>query len=188
MPRFSAVAPIVLVITVLGASISFAKQPVTLPGGTPIKIRSVESVSSAKAHKGDLLEIRSVDPIVIDGWIVVPENARGQAEVTDAEPAGKHGHPGKLVLKYDWIYSADGGRIALSEIGTTQSGQNKKGTSSTATIAGTVLLGPVGLFTHNFVKGRDVVLEPNTMLTCVVDHTIHVIAVKRSAQTENYDR
>jgi len=188
MIRFSAVAPIALLITALGASASFARQPVTLPGGTPIKVRSIESVSSAKAHKGDLLEIRSVDAVVLDGWIVVPENARGQAEVLDAEPAGKHGHPGKLVLKYDWIYSADGGRIALSEISATQSGQNKKGTSSTATIAGTVLLGPVGLFTHNFVKGRDVMLEPSTMLTCVVDHTVHVQAAKRSAQTENYDR
>lgn len=188
MPRFSAVAPITLVIAALGTSASFARQPVTLPGGTPIKIRSVDSVSSAKAHKGDLLEIRAADSVIVNGWIVVPENARGQAEVTDAEPAGKHGHPGKLVLKYDWIYSADGGRVALSDISTTQAGQNKKGTSTTATIAGTVLLGPVGLFTHNFVKGRDVVLEPNTMLTCLVDHTVHVIAVKRSAQTENYDR
>jgi hypothetical protein len=188
MRQFFVAAPIALVLTALGASASFARQPVTLPGGTPIKVRSVESVSSARAHKGDLLEIRSVDPIVIDGWIVVPENARGQAEVTDAEPAGKHGHPGKLVLKYDWIYSADGGKIALSEISTTQSGQNKKGTASTATIASTVLLGPVGLFTHNFVKGHDVALEPNTMLTCIVDHTVHVIAVKRSTQAEKYDR
>jgi hypothetical protein len=188
MIRFSAVAPIALLVTALGASTNFAHRPVTLPGGTPIKIRSIESVSSAKARKGEFLEIRSVDPVVIDGWIVVPENARGQAEVIAAEPAGKHGQPGKLVLKYDWIYSADGGRIALSEISTTQSGQNKKGTASTATIAGTVLLGPVGLFTHNFVKGRDVVLEPSTMLTCIVDHTVHVQAVKRSAQTENYDR
>lgn len=188
MPRFSKVASLGLLAAALSASPSFARQLVTLPGGTPIKIRSVEAVSSETAHKGELLEIRAVDPIVLDGWIVVSENARGQAEVIDAEPAGKHGHPGKLVLKYDWIYSSDGGRIALSEINTTQAGENKKGTSSTATIAGTVLLGPVGLFAHNFVKGRDVVLNSTTMLTCIVDHTVHVQAAKRSSQTENYDR
>jgi len=187
MPRFSAIAPAALLIVALGTSTSFAQQLVTVPGGTSIKVRATESISSATAHKGDVLEIRSIDPVILNGWVVVPENSQGQAEVVDAEPAGKHGHPGKLLLKYDWIYSADGGRIQLSDVSTTQSGQNAKGSSSTATIAGTVLLGPVGLFAHNFVKGHDVVLDGDKTLTCVVDHTVHVQAVKRSAQTESYD-
>jgi hypothetical protein len=177
-----------MLVMALDTSISLAKQTITLPGGTPIKVHTSESLSSATARKGDLLEIRALDPVVLNGWIVVPENARGQAEVTEAEPAGKHGHPGKLVIKYDWIYSADGGKIQLSEINTTQSGQNAKGASSTATIAGTVLLGPVGLFAHNFVKGHDVMLDASKTLTCIVDHTVHVEAVKSSTQTENYDR
>jgi hypothetical protein len=188
MFRLAVAVPTALMILALGTSTSFAEQLVTLPGGTAIKVHVVEAVSSATAHKGDTVDIRSVDSVAFEGWVVVPENAHGQAEIIEAEPAGKHGHPGKLLLKFDWMYSADGGKVQLSDINTAHSGQSAKGTSSTATIAGTVLLGPVGLFAHNFVKGHDIVLDASNTLTCLVDHTVHVQAVHRSAQTGNYDR
>lgn len=188
MPRFAVGAVMLSILSLLSPQAASAEQVVTVPGGTVIKIKATEEVSSGTNHAGDLFEIRASEPVVVDGWIVIPENARGQAEVVEAEPAGSHGHPGKLIIKYDWIFSSDGGKVKLTDVSSSKTGEGSHGTSSTATIVSTVLLGPVGLFAHNFVKGHNIVLNPSQALSCVVDGTVHIHAKEKTNQTNSYDK
>jgi hypothetical protein len=60
----------------------------------------------------------------------------------------------------DWVYAVDGGKIKLSETNHASESGDSKGASSTATIATYLLLGPLGLFAHNFVHGLDVTVTP----------------------------
>lgn len=175
-----------LVLTAVSPAL--AAHVVTLPGGTALKVKAADAVSSATAQVGETFEIRAVQPVLVDGWVVIPEGSRGQAEVVAVHPAEKHGIGGKLEVKYDWVYSADGGKIQLSDAPGAQTGISAKGASSTATIASTVILGPVGLFAHNFVKGRDVVLDQSRPLQTFTDHTVHVSAQNQSTQTGGYDK
>ena len=41
---------------------------------------------------------------------------------------------------------------------------------------GTIVLGPVGLFGHNFVKGKDVRVAPSHLFSAYLDHTQTVAA------------
>lgn len=54
-------------------------------------------------------------------------------------------------MKFDYVYAVDGEKLQLDSVKKSKSGQNNKGAASTATIASTILLGPVGLFAHNWV-------------------------------------
>ncbi|MHB8141344.1 MAG: hypothetical protein ACYDHD_08890 [Vulcanimicrobiaceae bacterium] len=49
---------------------------------------------------------------------------------------------------------------------------------STATIVGYATLGLGGLFFHNWVKGRNVVIDPSKTFTTFVDRTVHVMATQ----------
>ena len=116
---------------------------ITIPGGTPVPIRMVDTISSGTANPGDTFEFKADSNVVSDGYIVIARGAEGRGEVVSAERAAGNGHAGKLKLKFDYIYAVDGEKVGLSDVANTNAGQKTKGASSTATIAGYVLLGPL---------------------------------------------
>ncbi|MDQ2866232.1 MAG: hypothetical protein M3R51_08395 [Candidatus Eremiobacteraeota bacterium] len=160
-----------------------AGQRVAVNGGTPIEIRMVDTISSGTAHPGDAFEFRANTDIVSNGWIVVPKGAAGHGTVVEAESAGGNGHSGHLKLTFDYVYAADGEKIKLTDVGKTSEASGEHGKSSTAAIIGYMALGPVGLFAHNWVKGKEFVLDPEKPFTVFVDNTVHVVASQRSGAT-----
>ncbi len=190
MSRFSiSIAALALIGMLPLTTQAAAAGPVlVVPGGTQLRVKPLDHISSADAHVGDTFEIETVDAVSVNGWVVIAQGAHGMAEVANVEPAGKHGAPGKLAVKYDWIYSADGGRIRLGAIHANQSGEDAKGSASTTTIVSTVLFGPIGLFAHNFVKGRNITLDGSQTLEAVVESSVHVHARERSDQNGTFDR
>ena len=151
-----------------------AAAPVAVPAGTPIKIAVVEQIASNTAHAGDKFQFKALDDVTLDGWIVVAKNALGEGEVVGAEGAGGNGHPGKMQLQFNWIYGADGLKLKLSDVPSSANGDAAKGAASTAAIASYLVLGPLGLFAHNFVHGRDVVVAPDRKIDVYVAQNVHV--------------
>lgn len=145
----------------------------TLPGGTTVSVTVGQTISSSTAKAGQAFQITATAPVTAGGTVVIKKGAAGQGKIIAASPAGKSGKQGTLSLKFLWIYAADGSKVALSATKSV-SGKNKTGSSNAANIAGTLLLGPVGLFAHNFVKGHDIVVKPGRSLTAYVDHTVTV--------------
>jgi hypothetical protein len=47
------------------------------------------------------------------------------------------------------------------------------------------LLGPLGLFTHNFVKGRDVVVDGTHPLQTYVSESVYVTATTRAKNADS---
>jgi len=151
---------------------------VVLTGGTPITFQVVDNVSSGTAKVGDSFGVRVMKDVIVNGYIVVQAGADGMGEVTSVDPAGSHGHPGSLGIRIDWVHDAGGDKVKLTEQQKSEEGQGAQGASSTATVLSYILLGPIGLFTHNFVKGHDMVLTPDSTakspLTAYVDTSVYV--------------
>ncbi|MDQ2817153.1 MAG: hypothetical protein M3T49_02935 [Candidatus Eremiobacteraeota bacterium] len=164
-----------------------AATRVTVPGGTVVTVNVVNPVSSSSAKVGDVFQIKAAKDVVVDGWVVIPKDSPGQGEVAVVEQAGSHGKSGKLGLQLDWIYSADGGKIKLSNVNHSAQGEGKSGASSTATIASYLVLGPLGLFAHNFVRGKDVTVDSSQALPIYVDNTVHVHAKQRASSDNGFE-
>jgi hypothetical protein len=162
---------------------------VTVPGGTIVDVSLQEPISSASAQVGDQVEVRVVNEVDIAGWLVIPAGSPGHATVTTVDHAGSNGHGGQLGLSIDWVFSEDGGRVALSPTNHASENGQEKGAASTATILSYVLLGPLGLFAHNFVRGRDVTIDTNKVFAVFVDHDILVAtAAKATSPSAGFDR
>jgi len=151
---------------------------ITVPGGTPITVTLVDKVSSGSAKIGDTFGIRVATDVVVDGYVVIAKDAGGQGEVLAVDKAGSHGHPGSLGVQIDWAYAVSGEKVRLSSQRKTDEGENKTGVSSTMTILSWALLGPVGLFAHNWVKGHEMELDSTHPLQAFVDNTVHVVSSK----------
>jgi hypothetical protein len=162
---------------------------VTVPGGTIVDVSLVEPLSSATAQVGDQVAVRVTKEVDVNGWLVIPAGSPGHATVTVADHAGSNGHGGQLALSIDWVFSEDGGRIQLSPTNHASENGQRKGAASTATILSYVLLGPIGLFAHNFVRGRDAVIDTNRVFSVFVDHDVQVgTAAKATNPQDRFDR
>lgn len=146
--------------------------------GTPIDVFVDNSMSSGAAKVGQTLSFHAAhDVYTVDGaHIAIAKGAPGFGEVQSVDSAGGNGHGGKIALQFDWIAATDGTKVPLTNAQNSTEGGDAKGASSTATIASYVLLGPIGLFAHNFVRGKDAVISPTTPLVAYVDRAIRPAA------------
>gem|GEM_PF-849647 len=170
----------------LAATTTNVASGTLVPAGTTIHVAVATPLSSSNAKVGDTFAIRVVDELVIDGMVILEKGASGQGTVAMVEGAGSNGHAGKLGLQYDFITASDGNKIKLSNTQHTDQGEGQGGAASTATIATYLLLGPLGLFAHNFVRGKDLTIDEKTKLTAYVDSTVHVNATRKSQPGSGY--
>lgn len=134
----------------------------------------MEAVSSATAHEGDQIGIIAKKPVKVNGNVLIAEGATGHATVTSVEGSGSNGSGGKLAISIDWIDAVDGGKVKLTQTNHASESGDKKGASSTATIATYLLLGPLGLFAHNFVRGREVTIDTKRTFVVFTDHDVYI--------------
>jgi hypothetical protein len=148
---------------------------VAVPSGTPVKVSLTDQIASNTAHAGDKIHFKAIEPVVVDGWVIVPSGAVGEGEIISAEGAGGNGHPGKIQIQFNWIYGADDLKIKLSDVPENSNGDGAKGGASTAAIASYLVLGPLGLFAHNFVHGKDVIVNTDQKIQVYVAQTVHIV-------------
>jgi len=162
-PRLAAAfaVPFAAAIEILITAAQADAAIVTIVPGTPLKVHVVGSLSSASATVGQTFGIVAAEPMTVQGLVVVSSGATGQGHVVAVTPSGKNGKGGSLSVALDWIPAVDGQQLPLAATPQSTAGANKTGTANSATVVATLVFGPVGLFAHNFVKGKDVVVKPD---------------------------
>ncbi|MBV9403062.1 MAG: hypothetical protein JO018_04955 [Candidatus Eremiobacteraeota bacterium] len=148
-------------IVVFSLACAFPAQAATvsLPAGTKVTVNLINGVNSGSATAGQAFSFQAAAPVAVAGRVLIAQGARGVGRVAKATKA--HGKSaGELTLQFTSIHAVDGTPVRLTEASSSK-GSPEKGKASTATIAATVALGPLGLFAHNMVKGKDVFIKPS---------------------------
>jgi hypothetical protein len=66
-----------------------APQPIVVPRGTAIEVVLDQSLSSKTSSEGQTFSATVVDPVVVDGQVVIPKGAHTRGTVTSAKAAGR---------------------------------------------------------------------------------------------------
>ncbi|NLM39348.1 MAG: hypothetical protein GX205_04775 [Firmicutes bacterium] len=134
-------------------------KKVTLPAASLVKISLLTGVNSGTAKVGDQIPYRVVEDVVVDGRIVIPAGTESVAVVTEVSSAGRLGRDGRVVIDFGEIAAFDGTFVDL-RVDQRATEKNKSlELAAGASMAGVMLLGPVGLVGGYFVKGKDVGIE-----------------------------
>ena len=64
-------------------------EALVIPAGTPITVRTVETISSKTAQSGDAFTATLADPITVEGREVVPAGEKADGTVVEAQAQGK---------------------------------------------------------------------------------------------------
>ena len=128
----------------------------TLLNGTPIQLMLGKTITSANAHVGDVVELKVVEEVVVEGLSVIPRGATAIGIVTDAEPKKRLGRGGKLGLSINFVRLSDNEKAAVRSF--------QEGTGSN-TSAGAAL---------PLASGKDVAFAQGTEFTAFVDGDMHL--------------
>lgn len=135
---------------------------VSLPAQTLVKVSLSDTVDSSIAQVGDQVQYRVVEDVMIDGRVVIPLGATGLATVSEATAAGGLGKDGRVVLDFGKITALDGTQVRLKVDETATQRNRSLELAAGASMAGIILLGPVGLVSGYFVRGKNVQIVADT--------------------------
>src|SRR5207244_11540651 len=80
-----------------------APQKVTVPSGTVVPVRLVDTIDSATAQAGDTFHATLDAPIAVDGDVVIPAHYDVEGHVVNAQASGKFAGRALLALQLDRI-------------------------------------------------------------------------------------
>jgi hypothetical protein len=120
---------------------------VTVPSGTSIVVRLIDTIDSATAQAGDKFNATLDAPIAIDGDVVVPAHYDAQGHVVNAQASGKFAGRALLVLQLDRIKVGDKSYDIQTDQFSQQTGSRGKNTAEkvgAGAVAGAILGGIFG--------------------------------------------
>ena len=138
-----------------------------VPANTVMKTKFVNTLTVRNVKKGDIVALEVVEDCVIGGALAAARGNRLFAEVTKVKMPRSFGRPSEIEVEFRDIEFIDGS-VAAVFIGA-ESKKAMELDSSTigaagASVAGAVLLGPVGLAGGFLVRGSDRQIKEGTLV------------------------
>ena len=155
--------------------------PVEVPKGTVVKAVLTQTITVRTVKKGDIVSLATADPIIIGDVLVAPAGSRILGHVTKVRLPGAFGRSSKIDIEIDSLEILGPSIIKLG-IGT----EAKKATeaywpiagAAATSVAGALLLGPVGLVGGFFIRGSDIQLKEGAVVFVNTDDTVNALGYK----------
>jgi hypothetical protein len=100
--------------------------PVTMPSGTTVPVRLLQTISSRAAKSGDEFDAELAAPIIVDGKTIFPKSARVRGRVVTATDSGRLQDPGYLRLGLEAIQTESGKWVDIETSSISAKGQSHK--------------------------------------------------------------
>lgn len=144
-----------------------AMQGFGLEDGTPVKIRTARTISSADAHTGDTVDFEVLEDVFAKDTLVIPKGGIAWGTVTDAQPKRRMGRGGKLDVNIDSVRLVDGEKVPLRAVKDVKGGGHTG--AMTGAMVGTAIVffpaAPLFLFMH----GKDITIPKGTEITAYIN-------------------
>jgi len=90
-----------------------APAELVLPNGTPVELQLMQTISSARAHKGDRLDFVVAKDVQAAGFTLIAAGARAQGSVIGVKGKRPLGMGGDLIIKLDSVELMSGENVSL---------------------------------------------------------------------------
>lgn len=132
---------------------------VAVPAGTVVELETAYNINSQLVRAGDAVSFRVVNPVIVDGQVVIEKGAIATALVTKAERGGRFGRAGRIAWMMKEVTAADGSRVPIQFDGRTVGDSHGVKVATTMIVFGTLMwpIAPVVLF-HGFKRGENAIV------------------------------
>lgn len=170
--------------------------PVTVPANTVMKFRFMDELSPAKSKAGDSVRLELTDDLIVNQNLVAPAGSLLVTEVRAVKRPGMFGMPGEVRLSFNELkplgpqkapvcIGKESEKAIKSARATGGRGEGAVIGAGAASIAGAVLLGPLGLVSGAFIRGNSIKIQVGsvTFVQTSGDCTVAAYPIPVSLQT-----
>ena len=135
---------------------------INVPKNTLIKVALVDPVNTKNLKKGDTIRYKVAADVIVDGKLVFAKGEPGDGVVTKVKQARNFGRNAELEIDYKQTKSIDGTYVATFMGEESKQEMKNLAMAAGASLAGIVILGPIGVIGGAFVKGKNIDLPEGT--------------------------
>lgn len=139
-----------------------------LKDGTDVQLKFAQDLTSKTAAEGDPVSLVLDQDLKLGDVVVVKAGAKAVGTITHSKKSGMMGKAGELNMRLEYLIAGDN-RVKLRG-SKGKEGEGKEG----ATVALTVLFGPIGLIKH----GKNVEIKSGTPLLAYLDENYSIPGAK----------
>lgn len=150
-------------ILLVACSLAAQAETLTLPNGTPVRMRLAQTISSGTAKLNQSVPFETLDDLKVGEVMVVPKGTIAMGTVTQVEPKRRMGRAGKLDVALDYVLAVSGEKVLLTAQQGAKGGSNV-GKVTTGVVVTSVLFfpaAPLFLLAH----GKDIEMQKGTEIT-----------------------
>lgn len=131
---------------------------------TLVKIKIVTPLNTKTSRTGDIVMFQAAEDVHSGGQLVIAKGAQGFGKVTKVEQAKNFGRDAKLEITFNSIEGIDGSSIATILGDKAKEETKSLALAAGATVAGLVILGPIGVVGGAFVRGEDISIPAGSQI------------------------
>ncbi|WP_303840687.1 hypothetical protein [Selenomonas ruminantium] len=135
---------------------------INVPKNTLIKAALVDPVNTKNLKKGDAIRYKVAADVIVDGKLVFAKGEPGDGVVTKVKQARNFGRNAELEIDYKQTKSIDGTYVATFMGEEAKQEMKNLAMAAGTSLAGIVILGPIGVIGGAFVKGKNIDLPEGT--------------------------
>jgi PEGA domain len=158
-----------------------AKNPkgFVLEDGTPVRLKTGRSISSADARVGDTLDFEVLEDVRVAGLLVIPKGGIAFATVTEAQSKRRMARGGKLNVNIDSVRLVTHEKAALRAVKEVKGGGHT-GVMTGGIVATSIVFFPAAPF-FLFMHGKDITIPKGTEITAYVNGDVQLDRAKFEA-------
>lgn len=135
---------------------------VTVDKDNLLKIKLITPLSTRTSRPGDVVAFEIEEDVYIDGSLILAKGAQGKGKVNKVEGSKNFGRDAQMEVSFDTVEAIDGS-IINTLLGDKAKEENKSvAMAAGASLAGMVILGPIGIVGGAFVHGKEVTIPAGT--------------------------
>ena len=152
--------------------------PAILVKDTLVKIKTLSTLNSKQSRVGDSVALGIAEDVFIGGVLVLPKGAVGTGKITEVRHAKNFGRDAKLEISFDNVRAVDD-RSVTTFLGDKAKEETKSlAKAAGASVAGMVILGPVGIIGGAFISGKEAEIPIGSQLYIQTKEDVEVYGIR----------
>ena len=139
-------------------------EVVTIPANTLVKVATVTPINAKTIKKDDQVEYQAAEDVIENGMLLFAKGTPGYGNVTDVDQAGNFGRDAKVEIDFKNIRAVDGTDVPMMLGEEAKAKMESTAMAAGASLAGIIVLGPIGAIGGLFVRGKNIDLPAGTEL------------------------
>lgn len=136
----------------------------SIPANTLAKVALADRLNAKNLKAGDVIRLQAAEDVVEDGMLLFTRGAAGEGIVTKVSQAKNFGRNAEIEIDFKYLTAVDGRQLDMVLGEESKKSMEQLGMAAGASVAGMLVLGPIGIIGGAFVQGKNIDLPEGTEL------------------------